>query len=273
MSLQYWKVQISKKFLPKKFYHRNPAKIPFVAKKLQKALMEGDDMLIMPRNEIIEVDKPLSLPKEEVVPTKVLEHFIREACYICIVNTCLCRDSLNCKDYPVSPGCIYMGEAARDVHPKLAKQVTADEAIEHVRRSQKLGLVNMIGRSKLDCVTHSIGPGNKLMAICNCCPCCCVARGIGYVSPILGETLTRIPGMNITVTDRCVGCGTCVTEKSCIFFALGMENDRAEIDPDKCRGCSRCVSICPNNAIEVDIVDENYIEHTIERLSKAVDVT
>ena len=125
MSLQYWKVQIGKKFLPRKFYHTNPAKIPFVAKQIKKAFMDGDDMLIMPRNELIKVNQPLAPHQEEIVPTKVLEHFIRKACYICIINTCLCRDSLNCKDYPISPGCIYMGEAARGVHPKLARQVTA----------------------------------------------------------------------------------------------------------------------------------------------------
>ncbi len=273
MNWQYMKVQLGKKFFPKKFYHRNPTKIPFIAKRIEKAFLEGDDMLVMPRNELIKVDKQIEIPTDEILPTKVIEHFIKEACYICIVDTCLCRDAMQCEHYPISPGCIYMGEAAKGVHPKIGKQATAEEAIEHVRRSQELGLVNMVGRSKLDCVTHSIGPGDKLMAVCNCCPCCCVARGIGYSPPLLGEKFNRIPGMKITVTDRCKGCGTCANDNNCIFFAIHMNNDHAEIDQEKCRGCSRCISACPNNAIEVEIEDENYIENTIERLSKSVDVT
>jgi NAD-dependent dihydropyrimidine dehydrogenase PreA subunit len=273
MDWQYWKVVLGKKMMPRKFYQFNPSKIPWVARKIEKALMEGDDMLVMPRNEVIHINKPFDAPAEEVLPTQVLEHFIRKSSYICMIDKCLCRDALKCKDYPIDGGCLYLGEAAKGVHPKFGRQVTVDEALAHIEKSQKLGLVSMVGRSKLDCVTHSIGPGNKLMAICNCCPCCCVARGIAYAPPLLGEKFSIIPGMKIKVTDRCEGCGVCSEEGRCVFFAIHQNNGRAEIDYSKCRGCSRCISACPHNAIEVVIEDPDYIQHTIERLERAVDVT
>ena len=188
-----------------------------------------------------------------------------------MINTCLCRDALKCKHYPIENGCLYLGEAAKGVHPDLGRQVSAEEAIEHIRRSQELGLVSMVGRSKLDCVTHSIGPGDKLMAICNCCNCCCVTRAMAIAPPLLGEKFTMIPGMKIHVTDKCQGCGECA--KGCMYHAMKLKNSRATINYSQCRGCSRCVSTCPNGAIEVVIEDENYIQNTIDRLSKAVDVT
>ncbi len=58
-----------------------------------------------------------------------------------------------------------------------------------------------------------------------------------------------------------------------LFYAISIKKNRAVIDHSKCRGCSRCVTVCPNNAPEVEIEDENYIQRSIERLEKAVDVT
>ncbi len=277
MDWKYLKVQLSKKIMPRKFYHFNPTKVPVIARLAQKALMDGDDMLVMPRDKLIPVNKsfagPEDGPAEEFLPTEVITHFIKKASYICILDTCLCREALQCKHYPISPGCIYMGEGARGVSPKEGRQATVDEALEHLYKSQELGLVSMVGRSKLDCVTHSIGPGNRLMAVCNCCPCCCISRGIPYMHPLLGENFNIVPGLKIVVTDRCQGCGACAEQDFCIFHAFSFQGDRARIDHSRCRGCGRCVSTCPNGAIEVVIEDKNYIQNTIERLSRAVDVT
>lgn len=269
------KIKIQQKFMPRYFIQFNPTKIPAVARWIEKKLLEGDDMLVMPRNELVINQRIESA--EEVLPTAVVEHFIRKAGYISLINNCLCREALKCKHFPISPGCIYLGEAARHVHPELGRQATVEEALEHVRRSQELGLVSMIGRSKLDCMTHDIGPGDRLMAICNCCPCCCVSRGLAYSHPLMREKFNRIPGVKIVVSDRCEGCGTCTSRKLktkiCIYHANYMENGKAHINPAECRGCGRCVSACPNHAIDVIVEDPDYIQHTIERLERAVDVT
>jgi len=273
MDWQYLKVQLSKKIMPRRFYQFNPTKIPFVARLAKKALMDGDDMLMMPRDKVIQVNKSLAAPVEEFLPTEVIAHFVKKASYICILDTCLCREALKCKHYPISPGCIYMGEGARGLNPKEGRPATVDEALEHIHKSQELGLVSMVGRSKLDCVTHSIGPGNRLMAVCNCCPCCCIARGIPYMHPLLGEKFNIIPGLKIVVTDRCQGCGACAGKDLCIFQAFSFQGGLALIDYSRCRGCGRCVSACPDNAIEVVIEDKNYIKNAIERLSRTVNVT
>ena len=202
---------------------------------------------------------------------KGVEHFIEKASYRCIMNFCICRDSMGCRDYPQDLGCIFLGEAARGIHPELVREVSRKEALEFARRCREAGLVHSVGRSKLDTVWLEIGPGDKLFTICNCCPCCCITRGLAYSHPLLGEKYSRMPGVKVTVTERCEGCGTC-TEDVCIFHAIKMEGDQAVISDD-CRGCGRCVSACPNDAIEVIIEDDQFVQHTIDRLSQKVDVT
>jgi hypothetical protein len=90
------------------------------------------------------------------------------------MNTCLCRDAKQCKDYPIDLGCLFLGEAALGINPRLGRGVTKREALEHIRRCREAGLVHLIGRNKLDTVWLGVGPGDKLLTICHCCPCCCL---------------------------------------------------------------------------------------------------
>ena len=45
----------------------------------------------------------------------------------------------------------------------------------------------------------------------------------------------------------CIGCGKCT--KECKFEAISVENNVAYIDPEKCRLCRKCESVCPTGAI------------------------
>ncbi|MCP4541641.1 MAG: hypothetical protein GY832_31295 [Chloroflexi bacterium] len=149
--------------------------------------------------------------------------------------------------------------------------MTKQEALEHVRRCREAGLVHMIGRNKLDLIWLGVGPAHKLLTVCNCCPCCCLWKIIPHVNPLIGNKVTRMPGVTVTVTDRCVGCGVC-TRDICFVDAIRLKGGRAEIS-DACRGCGRCVEICPEQAIELLIDDDRFIARSIERLSSLVDVS
>jgi hypothetical protein len=59
----------------------------------------------------------------------------------------------------------------------------------------------------------------------------------------------------------------------CFVNAIHLMDNMAYIDDGACRGCGRCVSVCPKNAIEAVIDDENFVTNTIRRLENAVDVT
>jgi ferredoxin len=89
-------------------------------------------------------------------------------------------------------------------------------------------------------------------------------------SPEIGNKITKMPGVTVTVGDKCVGCGTC-TDGSCFVDAIQVVNGRAIIS-DQCRGCGRCVEVCPENAITLSIDHTDYIEKSISRISNVVDV-
>jgi Fe-S-cluster-containing hydrogenase component 2 len=80
-----------------------------------------------------------------------------------------------------------------------------------------------------------------------------------------------MPGVRLTVTDRCVGCGTC-TQGICFVDAIRVVDGRA-VRSDECRGCGRCVDVCPQRAIELSIDNDQFIEETVSRIAGAVDIS
>jgi ferredoxin len=80
-----------------------------------------------------------------------------------------------------------------------------------------------------------------------------------------------MPGVAVTITDRCTGCGTC-TREICFANALHLADGRAEVGPD-CRGCGRCVGACPNQAIELTVKSTAATEVLIREIEARVNVS
>ena len=80
-----------------------------------------------------------------------------------------------------------------------------------------------------------------------------------------------MPGVNVKVTNKCIGCGKC-TKGVCFVDAIHLIGKKAVINSD-CRGCGRCVEVCPQNAIELSINDPNFVQKSIDRIEKLVDLT
>jgi ferredoxin len=175
---------------------------------------------------------------------------------------------MECTEYPIDIGCLFLGEAATKIDPSLGHLVTKEEALEHVRKAREAGLVHLIGRNKLDVVWLQVGPGTKLLTICNCCPCCCLWRMLPDLSPHISGKITKMPGVTVSVTDACVGCGICT--EVCFVDAISVVENKAVIG-DACRGCGRCVDACPHGAIELT-VDDGAIEKTVEEIGSLVDL-
>lgn len=270
MSRPVWFVHLIKKSFPGRFVAARATRVPVLGRILDRWLFEGDDLLYLPREQVIQVNQPVDLPGEMVLPSQVVEHFIQKANYHWIMNACICRDARGCEDYPIDLGCLFLGQAALGINPRLGRRVTKEEALEHVRRCREAGLVHLIGRNKLDTIWLGVGPGDKLLTVCNCCPCCCLWRVLPYVAPRISAKITRMPGVSVTVSDRCAGCGTC-TRDGCFVDAIQLVDGRAVIG-DTCRGCGRCVSLCPQEAIEISIEYGQFVAQSIARISPLVDV-
>ncbi|MBU7013375.1 MAG: 4Fe-4S binding protein [Theionarchaea archaeon] len=268
MSWSIWLVGILKRGFSLRFFLARLTRVPLLGRIIDNLVFKDDGIIYLPADQIITIDESL-VPESLVLPSSVVEHFIQNAAYHWIMNFCICRDAATCKDYPIDLGCLFMGEAAMKINPELGRRVTKEEALEHIKKCREAGLIHLIGRNKLDTVWLNVGPGSKLLTVCNCCPCCCLWRMLPNLAPGIGRKVTKMPGVNMVVTDACLGCRTC--ESVCFVNAIAVKDGRAEID-EGCRGCGRCATICPRHAIRV-VVEEDFAERSINFISDLVDIT
>jgi len=91
--------------------------------------------------------------------------------------------------------------------------------------------------------------------ICNCCGCCCeamiAARHFTILNPV--HTTNFIPEIN---QQNCTGCSKCVSVCPVEAIALSSANDpkkptrkQATLIEDRCLGCGLCVRACPEKVI------------------------
>lgn len=274
MSRPLWFVKLLEKVYPLRFLAAKTTRLPIVDRVVEHLLFEGDDIVYLPQDRVIQIHQAVDMPEEMVLPSQVVAHFIEEANHHWVMDFCICREGNGCEDYPTDLGCLFLGDATLGINPRFGRRVTKEEALEHVRRCREAGLVHMVGRNKLDTVWLGVGPGTRLLTVCNCCPCCCLWRMLPHIAPRIGERVARMPGVTMTVTERCTGCGTCV-QNGCIVDALHLDDGRVAID-DVCLGCGRCVAVCPRQAIQLSFDGQEVatvVETTIDRLSPLVDVT
>jgi len=271
MARPLWFVKILEKTFPNIKLIAKLTRVPIVGRFIDFLLFEGDNIVYLTQDKIISINKEVEKEPDMVLPSKVLEYFINKAKYYWIMSVCLCRESMQCKDYPINLGCLFLGEAVLGINPQLGRLVTKEEALDHIKKCKEAGLVHMIGRNRLDKQWLGVNPGYKLLSICNCDPCCCLWRIAPVVAPKIGSKVHKMPGVSLMVTDKCIGCGTCL-KGVCFVDAIQIIDNRAKIS-EECRGCGRCVDICPQNAIELVIKDKEFVEKTIKQIDKFVEVT
>lgn len=248
-------------------------KWPVVGPLLQRWLFNGhrsgDALFYLPKDRVV-IDQTIEDEASVAVPSSVVEHFIKEASHIFLMDRCICRDAADCQTYDHEIGCIFLGEGVLDINPKLGRLVDQELALAHLARAREAGLVHLIGRDKIDAIWMGVEPSTKLMTICNCCSCCCLFKFLPNLAPKLQKKVEKMPGVMVVVTDDCIGCGRC-TEAVCFIDAIHLVEGRAVIRED-CRGCGNCAEVCPTDAIRVTLDGETSIASTIERLSQIVDV-
>jgi ferredoxin len=268
-----WFVRLLKRTFPGRFVAARATHLPLLGRLVDRWLFDGDDLIFLPQDravQTISVDEAIDRPGEVVLPSRVVEHFVERARVHWVMDFCLCRAAEGCRDYPIELGCLFLGEAALGINPELGRRVTREEALAHVQRCREAGLVHLVGRNKLDTVWLGVGPGRQLLTVCNCCPCCCLWGVLPHVTARIGDKVARMPGVEISVNGRCVGCGTC-TEGVCFADAIRLENGRAVIE-NACRGCGRCVDVCPQGAIDLSLEDWRFVDQAIAHIATLVDL-
>ena len=227
---------------------------------------EGYDVTYIPVNESLKSG-------ETIVPLDVLKEFIRRSPHRVIVGQCACRQGNDCMHYNRDIGCIYLGDATKDMDPSMGKHATVEEAIAHVDKAAKAGLVAKIGQIDLDAMLLGCSPASHFASVCFCCSCCCIAMRNGTVWDDRNrECWHRMEGLVVEIDkDICIGCEECVSR--CFMGAISIQDEKAAIDDDNCKGCGVCVENCPVNAISIKVVDaERMRMATFERIDSRVDI-
>ncbi|MEF8879498.1 MAG: 4Fe-4S binding protein [Candidatus Thermoplasmatota archaeon] len=265
-------VQLLKKIFPHRSKIAKLSKNPMIKWLYNKMIFEKNNLTVLPKNKVVEIEinKKIKPAESIVLPSQIVEYFIDKANYHFIMDFCICRESMNCQNHPKELGCLFIGDATKDITPDFGHAATKEEAKKHVEKCREEGLIHTIGRDKIDEMWLGTKPEKDLMVVCNCCHCCCLWRMLTDLDKELGLTVKKMPGVKVEITDKCVGCRRC--ENICFVEAINVKKGKAEIN-DECRGCGRCVEICPHDAIKISIEDNNFIEKTIERIKSSVDVT
>lgn len=155
------------------------------------------------------------------------------------VAECLCRKGnktigKGC-DKPME-NCFMFGSMARFyIENNLGRQISIDEAIDILRKSQEAGLVTQPATTQ--------NPGG----MCNCCGDCCLILGAIKKLPKPAEHVFSNYQASIQRED-CTGCEICLDR--CQMEAIAMDKDGiAQVNLDRCIGCGLCVTTCPAEAI------------------------
>ena len=231
---------------------------------IDKMLFEDDEIVVIPNT--ININKKIESDGSEFLPTDIIKDVIRRCDDIVIMNSCLCRTSNGCEDYPKDIGCIFLGPTARKIPSHIGKLSTVEEALAQVDRADAAGLTHIIGRNKIDTVWMNIKPGKGLLTICHCCPCCCLWKVYPNLDNEISDKLEKLDGVSVKLhEDKCKKCKLCLDEV-CMYQAISFTNNKITIDPNICKGCGLCVNTCKFDAITID-----YTEKTIDSVVNRID--
>ena len=238
-------------------------------KLIDKILFEDDEIIVIPNT--ININKKIESEGSEFLPTEVIKDVIRRCNDIVIMNTCLCRTSNKCEDYPRDIGCIFLGPTTRKIPKNIGYKATLDEALAHVDRADATGLSHIIGRNKIDTVWMNVRPGKGLLTICHCCPCCCLWKVYPNLDEDISNKLEKLDGVNVKINENyCKKCMKCLDNK-CMFNAISLVDNKITIDYENCKGCGLCANSCKFDAITIEYND-NTIDNVINRIENLIEI-
>ena len=232
-------------------------------------LFKDDEIVVIPNT--ININAKIESEGSEFLPTEIIKEVIKRSDDIVIMNSCLCRTSNNCQDYPQDIGCIFLGPTSKRIPEHIGKKASVEEALEQVDRADEAGLSHIIGRNKIDTVWMNVRPGKGLLTICHCCPCCCLWKVYPNLDDDITDKLERLDGVTVSLSEEnCRMCKKCLDEV-CMFNAIGLKDNKITIDHDTCRGCGLCANTCKFGAINIDYTEE-AVDNIVNRLEDLIEI-
>jgi len=84
-------VKFLKRAFPHRFFVAKLSNVPIFKEVIDHMLFDGDNMIYLPKDQVVQMDQPPDNLGEMVLPSQVVEHFIEKANYHWFVHICLCR--------------------------------------------------------------------------------------------------------------------------------------------------------------------------------------
>ena len=180
--------------------------------------------------------------RHAVFPFEMMEEVIRRVKVIALVH-CPCRATAQLigkkRCDHLLENCIKYDDLAEYLIEKgIGREITKQEALDVIRRSEEAGLVHLVDNAR-EGIKHT----------CNCCGCCCWSVGTIRRKKIPRDVLMATYFLRETDRERCTGCGQCV--EICPVQVIRMEGDFPVVDADWCIGCGVCAVPCPASAVKL----------------------
>jgi len=173
----------------------------------------------------------------EILPFEVISKMLDRNETFALAQ-CACRVSVEACSGPRDVCLIFDATGRFLIDRGFAREITRQEALDVVRRSEEAGLVHITNNSQ-----------DRLNLICNCCPCCCtIMRGLTQLQNPHAFAVSR--WCSQVDADLCTGCGICEDER-CPVSAIKVTGPVAEVDPERCIGCGLCVTACDADALRL----------------------
>jgi NAD-dependent dihydropyrimidine dehydrogenase PreA subunit len=185
-----------------------------------------------------------------VLPYDAARRLIESAGYILGLDSCMCRDSQGCRDYPHDLGCLFIGEGARKMAKSgMARQVSTAEALGRLERARSLGLVTNLIWLRPELRVMGADP-SRTVEMCFCCPCCCIAVKTKNGSKAFVDAITGLAVSRPVNPEACTRCTNC--ELGCPFKAIKVDlREGPVIDAERCKGCGRCELACKQGVLKI----------------------
>lgn len=205
------------------------------------------------QSRVIPLNATVERSKNAVLPYQLIDDFIDGAGFKIILDECLCRRGEGCTGYPVDFGCLMLGEGARTLlKGGHGREVTAREAKEHVRKAEQHGLVPFAAHAKAEVMTMGIPEEqhHRFIELCFCCPCCCLAmKNLRYYPPDIHKHNFINVAFAAKALPACKGCRRCVS--ACPTDAIRVNGDKVWVREDRCIGCGLCQYTCEFDGIRL----------------------
>jgi NAD-dependent dihydropyrimidine dehydrogenase PreA subunit len=193
-----------------------------------------------PMTRVIPMEESLTDPRK-VADYERLADTVRGSSYQAVAH-CPCRLM---RDYAgegtcdhTTENCLHFGTMGQYmVERGMAREITVDETLAILKRSNEEGLVHITGNNQ-----------GELQTICNCCADACVFL-TGLLAMGEKNMFARSNYVSKVDEDTCVVCGTC--EERCPVDAISLDDDAARVDADKCIGCGVCYPTCSTESISL----------------------